>query len=1093
MPTTKKYAQALLLAQLLWQLLAARPLAAQNFRFEQFSTSNGLSNNTVYSIAQDRRGFIWVGTRDGLNRFDGYRFQVFKNEQGNRHSLSYNQINALLEDSRGKLWVGTHDGINVFDPATEQFQRFRHDSTDAGSIRSNLIYCFHEDENGDVWAGTNTKLEKFERATGKFKHFDAPPVRPDAPDEPRVHRITEFGGDLFLAMWGAGIWRFNKKTGELRRILTDDERLNGPGWVANIWAEPRQATVWAVINGSLVKFDAAQNIFRLKIRHPDVAVQPGKIDVAVRFSEGKMLLGTLRTGLKIWDENDGSMKAYLPNPSPVDEWANSISGIFKDRSGQFWLTTGSDGLIKFDPNPKPFETFQVLEKGKNGSSAVSISNISGLLETADGEIWAASRTHGLKILDAGRQGFSSVKNRPGVPEFFRETTANVVVQDQKGRFWIGSWGLGYAVWDPKTGDWHRFFYAGNDQTLVQQNSVARILAASDGTIWVGTYRGVFRISVDESQPVFAKKFKFENLDALGCHEDYVGTMAEDHLGNLWLGALNGGLRRFNPQTRQLRVFRHDADDPQSLGGRHVSSIFEDREHRIWVGTSSGGLNLFQPETEGFVKFRAKNGLPSDAVAGIVEDAQGFLWVTTPRGLSRFDPAQNTFLNYFKTDGLPCETFTSASIGISRRTGQVFAGGKDGFVIFHPDSIRRSDFVPQVAISGLTKYVVEGEQVRAVEVAGIAAAERIELPFSENTLAFEFASLDFRQPSKNQFAYRLEGMGNQWIQLGTRRTVTFCQLSPGKYVLRVRGSNHDGVWNEAGARLEIVILPPWWATWWAFLLYFFTAGGVLFAFARLQTRRRADRAEAERQRILNEAKSEFLSTVSHELRTPLTSILGFSKIIKKRLEERILPKTDLSDAKTSRAAEQVIENLNIVVSESERLTTLINEVLDLAKIESGKVVWHEERLEIGEIVARAAAATTTIFEHKNLDLKIDLAPNLPSTLGDADRLQQVLVNLLSNAVKFTQRGGVTVSARLESDERTLRVGVADTGIGIPEAFRQEVFEKFKQGADDTLTDKPQGTGLGLPICKEIVEHHGGRIWLESRVGEGSVFWFTLPVR
>ena len=269
-------------------------------------------------------------------------------------------------------------------------------------------------------------------------------------------------------------------------------------------------------------------------------------------------------------------------------------------------------------------------------------------------------------------------------------------------------------------------------------------------------------------------------------------------------------------------------------------------------------------------------------------------------------------------------------------------------------------------------------------------------------------------------------------------------------------------------------------------------GVIFAFYRLQLNRNDAKAEALRLQALNEAKSQFLNTVSHELRTPLTSIMGFSKLIKKRMEERILPKTDLSDAKTERAAEQILENLNIVVSESERLTALINDVLDLAKIESGKLVWHEEKVAIGDLITRAIAATATLFEHKQLQLRSEISPGLPATTGDTDRLLQVLVNLLSNAAKFTEHGTITVTAKQKSDY-TLLIGVADTGRGVHENFQEAIFEKFKQVSGDNLTDKPQGSGLGLTICKEIVERHGGRIWVESEPNKGSVFWFTLPVR
>jgi signal transduction histidine kinase len=375
---------------------------------------------------------------------------------------------------------------------------------------------------------------------------------------------------------------------------------------------------------------------------------------------------------------------------------------------------------------------------------------------------------------------------------------------------------------------------------------------------------------------------------------------------------------------------------------------------------------------------------------------------------------------------------------------------------------------------------------------IAYSRKIVLPTDVKIISFEFAALDFADPSKNQFACKMEGFDADWQYLGTTHSATYTNLAPGNYVFRVRGSNNDGVWNETGASIDIEILAPWWATWWAYILYGLVIGGILYTFYQLQAKRKQARAEAGRLKDLNDAKSQFLSTVSHELRTPLTSIMGFSKIIRKRLEERILPNLDRSDPKTDRAAEQVVSNLGIVISESERLTALINDVLDLAKIESGKIVWHEERLDVSDLIKRATAATATLFEQKNIPLQLNIEPGLPDTLGDPDRLLQVLVNLLSNAVKFTDAGAVTCSARLQN-AHTLLMAVADTGVGVPEEFRQMIFEKFRQVTGDTLTDKPQGTGLGLAISKEIVEHHGGRIWLESAPGKGSVFCFTLPVR
>lgn len=322
-------------------------------------------------------------------------------------------------------------------------------------------------------------------------------------------------------MWGAGIWHFDKRTGALQRIFTDTPSLNGAAWVSNIWADPR-GTVWAVVNGSVCEFDPAQNIFRVRLNRSGGS-ELEWVNVLLKAADGTMFVGTVGEGLKIWDGKSAALKTYRFDPAWSGPLSNRIFTVFQDRSGQVWLGTFADGLVKFDPHPKPFGTFPVVEKGRPPGD---LKNISGLLKTDGGDIWAASPQYGLRILDAGKHGFTALPNRPEWPAEFQKPGEKVIFQDRQGRFWLGTWGQGYLVWDAKTGEVHRFFYPGHDQTLVQQNLVACIFGASDGTIWVSTYRGVFRISVDESQPVFAKKFKFENLDDLGLGEEYVGVMGK---------------------------------------------------------------------------------------------------------------------------------------------------------------------------------------------------------------------------------------------------------------------------------------------------------------------------------------------------------------------------------------------------------------------------------------------------------------------------------------------------------------------------------------------------------------------------------------
>jgi signal transduction histidine kinase len=433
---------------------------------------------------------------------------------------------------------------------------------------------------------------------------------------------------------------------------------------------------------------------------------------------------------------------------------------------------------------------------------------------------------------------------------------------------------------------------------------------------------------------------------------------------------------------------------------------------------------------------------------------------------------------------------------------LFFGGINGFNAFYPEDIRDNSHAPPVVFTDfqiLNKSISHKTPGSPLSQA-ISETEEITLSYEDKVFSFEFAALDFTAPSKNQYAYKMENFDRDWQQAGTNRTATYTNLDPGEYVFRVKASNNDGVWNEKGAAIRIIITPPWWGTWWAYGFYALLLAAGVFAVDRIQRRRlikqerqRAALREAELRaqtaEAASEAKSVFLSNVSHELRTPLTSVVGFAKIVKKRLEERIFPLVATKDSKTQRLIEQVSENLGVMVAEGERLTALINNVLDLAKIEAGKIEWNMTAVAVPEIISRASAATASLFESNGLHFSKHIAPGLPQIIGDQDKLIQVVINLISNAVKFTEKGSVI--CRAERKDSEVVISVSDTGIGISVEDQPKVFEKFTQ-VGDTLTDKPKGTGLGLTICKEIVEHHGGRIWVESELGKGSTFSFALPI-
>jgi two-component system, sensor histidine kinase ChiS len=1083
----------------------------------------------IHCLLQDRQGFLWAGTKDGLNRFDGYRFTTFRYDPFDTLSISDNVINSILEDRQGRMWVATAKGIDLFDREREIFQHLQTPANGLGLV---------EDPQGNIWQGGSfgglTKISlppdarTLENAKVAFVHLPGAAPTNKALTSP----IWDADGRGFVGkisretyrLRADSLWqdfRVDRDFADLpdarfRAALETADSLNNhflmrflPGRDGKIWmSEGLKLFGWNPRTDHCTVLDIPDSL--------QAGLRPNAeiwhfISNLVEDQRGRLWLGGLSGTFRITFPGGKLLNLGLRDTETSGPLLYGVAGMLEDEGGLIWLGTRGNGLLKYNDNARRFAAG--LWQGRS---------IRTLLKTSDGQIWFSTTGGGLFRLDPARR--EREEDLAKSVRFFESDIGDVysLLEDKNGVLWAGSgnWGL------VKITGWSRAHGSGRPKfeplRFEGKNwkgwyAPTKILEDASGKLWLLSPDALR--CLDPKSPDSVEKFAFFGEKNPGPFDNNVfPCLFQDQRGRIWIGTGQDGLWRFEAEKRTFKKFKNDRQNPHSISHDMVKSIAEDPaqpERFLWIGTGGGGLNRFDMEAGTFEKFTEKDGLPDLTVYGVQPDAAGYLWLSTNKGLSVFDPKTRIFRNFDQRDGLQNLEFNTLAYSKSA-DGELLFGGIEGLNAFYPEQMLQANrHVPKVVF---TDFKISGKSVShktegsPLDVA-IAYAKKIVLPPDAKVISIEFAALDFADPSKNQFSCKMEGFDRDWQSLGTAHSVTYTNLSPGKYTFRVRGSNNDGVWSGTDASLEIEVLAPWWATWWAYSLYFLAFGGVISAFYQLQTKRNQANAEARRLQELNEAKSQFLSTVSHELRTPLTSILGFSKIIKKRLEERILPKTDLSDAKTDRAAEQVLENLSIVVSESERLTALINEVLDLAKIESGKVVWHEEKLEIGELVERAAASTAMLFENKKLKLRLDIALDLPQILGDPDRLLQVLVNLLSNAVKFTERGEVVVSARLvvknvgriqnvgrvlnPSDvdvaADTLLIGVADTGIGIPKEFQALVFEKFRQVASDTLTDKPQGTGLGLPICKEIVEHHGGRIWVESTVDEGSAFWFTLPMR
>lgn len=1088
--------------------------------FECLSSELGLSQNMITCLMQDDKGFLWVGTKDGLNRFDGYRFKVFRHDPFDSTSISNNYINDLVQDREGRVWVSTYKGLNLFHRELETFERIVPDAGRGLDLSSEKILSLLEDNRGRIWLNTDDyALHVLEMPPGsrsaadvKIKRVSHLRNEADSLLSIRSINLIQDAKGTFWMHSPNGLFRFRESANGAAFIISKQfAEATDPSWRKTLESldedqnrfvrigSGKRGGVWVVCADKIAYWDAGADAWRC---YP--VLLDKKANIQFSWNEAFELLEDGRgevwvsftNGLLNFNPGTGNHAFFTSQNNPDSPIHSGAGPLLEDRGSVVWVGTKGHGLLKLDRHARRFagkvrdNTATLLYKGES---------LRAICKTSDGQIWVTPSGRGLhRFLPASK---SIVPVQLSSDTLLDREAVFSIFESSDRTLWLGT-SMGLL----KTGsrDGEKLLVAGHylpmpESDMPKFRYIWKVIAGKDGALWMVTSTNLCRF--DPTSETFSS-FPYLPEKNLTILNNEFPTLYQDTNGILWIGT-SEGLLRFDPAEQRFRQFQNDPKNPVSLSQNTVKCISADPVdpgRYLWIGTGGGGLNRFDKEKETFESFTEKDGLPDMVVYAVLPDGAGNLWMSTNKGLSVYRPKTNRFRNFDEKDGLQDLEFNSASY-FQSKDGQMFFGGIRGFNAFYPqEMLAVNTHVPPVVFIDfkLSNKSVSLRQEKSPLKKAIPWSEEIVLGFEDKSLSFEFAALDFTDPSQNQFSYIMEGFDEDWQYADVSNTATYTNLPAGAYTFRVRGANNDGIWNEEGAAVRIVILPPWWRTWWAYLGYAMAIGGFLYFIRRkeileqkLQQRLHLEQAEALRLKELNEAKSIFLSTVSHELRTPLTSIMGFSKIVKKRLEERLLPFTDLSDPKRAKAAEQVLENLDIVVTESERLTHLINTVLDLAKIEAGKVEWQHTAVNMEEVIDRAAAAVSTLFELKGVDLIVHADRRLPVVFGDKDRLIQVVVNLLSNAVKFTDKGSVRCSAYAFEDH--LQVRVQDTGIGIAEKDLQQIFDKFKQVGDDTLTDKPGGTGLGLAICKEIVEHHGGDIWVESEIGKGSTFFFTLPVK
>jgi signal transduction histidine kinase/ligand-binding sensor domain-containing protein/DNA-binding response OmpR family regulator len=1036
-----------------------------------FTLKQGLSSSKITCIVQEDKGFFWIGTEDGLNRFDGYDFTIYKKQASEPSSLISNHITALFQDSRMRIWVATIAGLEYYDPLSDGFINVSLNQP-AHVVKNNACVDILEDRKGQLWfasSGVGVLRYTPETDTSELLTPDEPGGWP-APSLCSIYIQTmaeDQEGELWFGSQDKGISVYNPETKTFRNYDTHNSQLPDDA-VFDILSLRNGNMVIATLRGVSI-YDRQKQEF---IAFPDVFNSPHTRSVLclTEDSEGNILVGTEGNGIYMFDPEKRELKRYpiLEEFSELLDDAK-VSCLYSGYHDYIWIGLKYQGLFVAGNESSGF---RVIKKINNNANSLNYNYVKGITTDKNDNIWIATDGGGLDRYHLVSKKFTHYTFQQDNPRSLGDNTVICVFCDSKNRLWAGTYTGGLCLFDRETETFTHYRAFNGLSRELQSDYIKSIQEDKYGILWIGTHGG----GLTRFDPEHHTFRTFLSEAYRGLINDYISILFVDSRNRLWIGT-QAGLSRLDIDMESFTEYGENS----GLSNFSIYSIGESSDGTIWVGTASG-LNRYLPETNGFSPVQLGTPQETAVINGIVAD-NGHLWLSTNRGLIAYTINDESVKLYSQSNsGIGSDEFLQGSYYKSP-SGEIFFGGANGLNAFYPAEVRDSVTIQDVYITHLSisnEPVLINKKIngRVVLTQNITESKKISLRYSDKTFTLGFVAMGSYKPYSTLYACKLDGFDKDWVIFDyTQRSVTYTNLNPGTYVFRIKASSDEKVWGEKETSLIIEIAPALWNTWWAKLLYVVLALGGIYAALHLILSRIREKNELHIERIkvkqqdeLNKVRTSFFTNISHEFRTPLTLIIGPLK--------RLINEDESEERKKAGL---------LILRNAERLQHLINQILDLNKIEEGKMILHVQPVELVSFVSNSVSIFTELVRQKQISLTYAWKPDKINVWYDADMLDKCLNNLLYNAFKFTPQGGKIHVEVEQAENGKVLLSICDTGIGMNPDTLAHVFDRFFQGDNSYNT---VGTGVGMHLTKTIVEMHKGSITVESEEGKGSKFYLSI---